>query len=356
MALLESLATYLRDRARYPDVHVVGSDTPAVGLMQELDVPHNRQESCVIEGDGPGPSFYRVEARGETGFTHFEDGIQRQEVVMYLRGAPVVYAYTAAVIRQRQEDLTMTTWGEDAYEALYVPTAIVGESEVEAMRSAGLKCHDVDVPTDDGQLSIPLMYVQAVNAIRTERAHLERRLLEQWMEEHRNSPNAWLAVDGGLRETIRIPAPATNLVGIAKDCRTLYFPWADQAHIYSMPAGYRSSVFQTPAAQSNQVHSWYLRLWSNYGHDLLFGIIRLELASQCPAVSIARADEISSWLLAERMPLSKPDSRWDRLIYPIHDCEEYLRSKAPSSAAVKAVLAGIGGIHSAATRRSLAGP
>jgi hypothetical protein len=43
----------------------------------------------------------------------------------------------------------------------------------------------------------------------------------------------------------------------------------------------------------------------------------------------AIADRISRWLLAETTPLSLPDARWDRLLYPIRDCEEFLRARAP---------------------------
>ncbi len=45
--------------------------------------------------------------------------------------------------------------------------------------------------------------------------------------------------------------------------------------------------------------------------------------------TLARADEISRRLLAETMPLSLPDPRWDRLHYPVRDCEAYLRTRAP---------------------------
>ena len=43
----------------------------------------------------------------------------------------------------------------------------------------------------------------------------------------------------------------------------------------------------------------------------------------------ARAPGISGWLFAERATLSAPDARFDRLLYPIHDVETYLRSRAP---------------------------
>jgi len=39
-----------------------------------------------------------------------------------------------------------------------------------------------------------------------------------------------------------------------------------------------------------------------------------------------RANLISRWILAEMIPLSLPDSRWDKMVYGIRDCEEYLRA------------------------------
>jgi hypothetical protein len=53
---------------------------------------------------------------------------------------------------------------------------------------------------------------------------------------------------------------------------------------------------------------------------------------------IAEADRISTWLLSERSPLAAPDPRWDKIFYPIRDCEEYLRSIAPSPTMMEAFL------------------
>ena len=40
----------------------------------------------------------------------------------------------------------------------------------------------------------------------------------------------------------------------------------------------------------------------------------------------ARADEVSRWILAEVSPLALPDSRWDKMVYGVRDCEEFLRA------------------------------
>jgi len=39
-----------------------------------------------------------------------------------------------------------------------------------------------------------------------------------------------------------------------------------------------------------------------------------------------RADQISLWILAETSPLAMPDGRWDKMVYGIRDCEEFLNA------------------------------
>jgi hypothetical protein len=70
-----------------------------------------------------------------------------------------------------------------------------------------------------------------------------------------------------------------------------------------------------------------LRLWPWEGRDLYYGLVRIEIAADSDPG--ARASGISGWLFAERATLAAPDARFDRLLYPIHDVETYLRSRAP---------------------------
>jgi hypothetical protein len=61
----------------------------------------------------------------------------------------------------------------------------------------------------------------------------------------------------------------------------------------------------------------------------LWGLVRVEIAepTKAPAKQVAaRADEVSRWVLAEALPLAVPDGRWDKMVYGIRDCEEYLRA------------------------------
>jgi hypothetical protein len=72
------------------------------------------------------------------------------------------------------------------------------------------------------------------------------------------------------------------------------------------------------------VHAWALRLWPWEGRDLLYGLVRIEVA---PANGTPEtADLFSRRLIAERAPISTPDPRWDRLLYGIHAVEMYLKA------------------------------
>ena len=70
-----------------------------------------------------------------------------------------------------------------------------------------------------------------------------------------------------------------------------------------------------------------MRLWPWEGNDLLYGLLRLE--ARAHPETIALASPIAAWIRAERAPVATPDRRWDRLLYPIHDVETYLRARAP---------------------------
>jgi hypothetical protein len=64
--------------------------------------------------------------------------------------------------------------------------------------------------------------------------------------------------------------------------------------------------------------------------------VRVELLPSEHSAELA--DEVSAWILAERSPLSMPDARYDRLIYPIHAVEKLLKARQPSTHAIRAVI------------------
>jgi hypothetical protein len=78
------------------------------------------------------------------------------------------------------------------------------------------------------------------------------------------------------------------------------------------------------------VASWYLRLRDPAGRDPMWGLVRIEAAlpdaAESPAAVEARFDAASRAVLAEAAPLALPDGRWDKMVYPIRDCEQFLKA------------------------------
>jgi hypothetical protein len=168
------------------------------------------------------------------------------------------------------------------------------------------------------------LYTYAAEAVNRCREELERKVAARW----RSAAPAgeWLLADGTLTNSPEL-AGSAQAAGLIRSQRTRFFDGDDALVLLGLRAGERSRVFEPLTRRWTPVHSWYLRLRDPARHDLLWGLVRVEIAAS--ARSVQTADLVSSWLLAERAPLAADDARWDRLLYPIHDCARFLRSRAP---------------------------
>jgi hypothetical protein len=95
-----------------------------------------------------------------------------------------------------------------------------------------------------------------------------------------------------------------------------------------MGSAHRSSVFKPVRPEVGEVYSWYVRLRPAAGHDIYWGLARIE--GRADPETLDTADEVSRWLLSEVAPLALPDPRWHVLLYPIRDCEQFLRARMPT--------------------------
>jgi len=331
--LLRRLAGHIRNTSN-PEFHVVsgrdfaGEDGPSMAPAAEPKVlpskPVEPAGTVVDVGEG---------RAGRLAF--FMDGVERSSTPCFLSLVPVVYGYIAAVIRTRGSDRRMSTGRHLSGEALYLPYGLADAGE---LQRGGMATSD----TSDGQErpeEHPMMLLDAAKKrISGDRDRLESEITSRWLTEYAGR-DEWLLVDGSLTGGYA-DHDSPNIVGVVKSHQTQYFPWEEQRKVLALRAGERSGVFIPGGRKRAEVYSWYLRLHPNQGRDLYFGLIRVE-AAKCDR-TLDMADEISRWLLAERCPLSLPDSRWDRMIYPIYDCEQYLKSRAPTRTVMNACMIGLG--------------
>ncbi|HEY6225399.1 MAG TPA: hypothetical protein VIW26_16570 [Gemmatimonadales bacterium] len=252
----------------------------------------------------------------------FLDGIQQWKVIGYDGVQPIALAYVAAAMRRRGSDRRLSTAAWAARTLVIAPAQVLSQSRRDALEAAGLE----PVAIDADPATQPTQTLEALRReVHRARAGLERTLGEQAASEP--GATAWLVADGQLAVSATL-ARHPRAVGVIKSHGAQFLSGRHLERALTVPAEHRTSVFRVRGGHGRtEVDSWYLRLWPWEGRDLHFGLIRVEVSRDSD--SGVRAREISGWLLAERAPLAAPDARFDRLLYPIHDVEAYLRSRAP---------------------------
>ena len=269
----------------------------------------------------------RVHARGGAGplapaAVGFLDGIEQWRVVGYAGVTPIVRAHVAAAIRLRGGDRRPRTIAEAAEELAITRLDHLPAAVRAALAETGVSVVEISAE-DAGQpaRALPAARIEVQRA----RATLERRLAERQLS--RLGADEWLVVDGVLSDSPTLSAHP-RAVGVVKSHGAEYFEGPELERALTLPAVHRTSVFRPKSRGARRaIHSWYLRLWPWEGNDLLYGLLRVE--ARAHPETVARASAISAWLTTERAPLATPDRRWDRLLYPIHDVETYLRARAP---------------------------
>ena len=322
-------AVQRRLAARLPDARSVGDGVPLELRATGPDQPR-LVDSHVVEGHAM--RAVRVEGAAIVGFAAFLDGTQRSEVLCYADGLPVIHGTVAAVVRSRH-NRRMRTWasGPIVRRSVYAPLTMIPEryrSELLALSGAGLVVVDTTeggwVP-DQGPHPASLLE-RAMSLVQRDRERAEQELAERWCAKDEGT----LFIDGGISGTDRV-AGAACVVGVVKSHRTLHVPPDGVGALTRLGRAERSSAFVVASTRRAPVLSWYLRLRDPVGRDPFFGLVRVEVAYESdmrtdPRRVSARAEEVSRWVLAEGSPLAMPDSRWDKMVYGVRDCEEFLRA------------------------------
>lgn len=245
----------------------------------------------------------------------------------YADGVPLVAGTVAAVIRRRvARRLVTAPPGPLVARRLYLPRTLVPAALWAQAEREGYAPRDVGMtrgPADGAPPHPGALLERALHLVQQDRERLEHQLAEAWCVDERVS----LYIDGGVSKSERV-ATAECVVGVIKSHRTLYVAPDGLAMIARLGAGERTTAFRVTSQHRTPVLSWYVRLRDAAGRGPLWGLVRVEVADATvdPAAITARADTVSSWVLAERTPLALPDARWDRMAYGIRDCETFLRA------------------------------
>lgn len=299
-----------------------GSPTPqgesALELTTSSTQPARTISASIIEGHEL--RAQRVFDPPVVGFAAFLDGAQESRVAAYLDGGvPVVYGTVAAVIRDRRNQ-RMFTWDHRVDHRLYASRAHVADAIWRQLEASGVRLVDTADDADDSSEHPLALRESAVHSVQRDREALEQLLAAEWCRRE-DRP---ILIDGGISGAEPM-ARARCAVGVIKSHRTLYALGDALSAVLALQQAERSSVFLVTSPKRASVASWYLRIRDSRGHDPMWGLVRVEVAPEERDIA-ARADLVSRWILAESAPVSLPDARWDKMVYGIRDCEEFLRA------------------------------
>jgi len=321
-------ALSLRDLQRQlaallPDARTAGGESTLEMVSQRNDAP--RLTSATVLEEGILRARRIPDALPTTAFRAFIDGTQRSTVAKYVGNVALVHGQVAAVVRERR-DRRMFTWREPLVESLiYAPKAYLSSVTWNTLVGEyGDKLVDITEGAADPDVHPFALRDVTVQKVQSHRDRIERQLAERWCAEESDP----VFIDGGISGSSTVAA-SEIAVGVVKSHFTLYVKGDALDTVLSLGARERSSVFRIDSSTRPAVASWYLRLRDPAGHDPMWGLVRVEVrcadAVRMPTLT-ERADEISRWVLAEVSPLALPDSRWDKMVYGVRDCEEFLRA------------------------------
>jgi len=270
------------------------------------------------------------EGGSASGFRFFLDGVQYSHLICYVDNVPLVHHLSAAAILQRDpETRTLRVWRWSGVRRhLLVPKAYVDYSLLESL---GVPVENTMDESENAPREAVALRALAHSKSQRMRRQIEVELIRQWVAAREEG---WLMVDGPLMLLPELDVRG-RMVGVIKSFGAQFFDGEEQLRVMTLPKWHRTTAFQLPrgsradagAATARHWYSWYVRIRDPRGSDTDHGLLRVEIPPD-PEI-LAQADTISRWLIAERAPLSTPDPRWDNLLYPIHACEQFLRSRLP---------------------------
>ena len=283
---------------------------------------------------------------GTSQLHYFLDGVQSSREIGRIEMSPVVVATVAAAIVNRsdrrfsrmpmesppvvvQAVILPRSAGDPGVEAFWNLLLDAGFSELgpdEVPSSEHLILDSAEYMADADPSDYVGMRERSRVRVRALRERLEGGMLRQWEGDDRTleDPDAWIAVDGQLKE---IRESNRRAIGLIKSVARPEFVGKDVGMLLDLEPGMRTTSFvpdwQLRRSPADHRTSWYLRMWpQQQGADALGSLMRIEAQRDTEPEQI---DEISRWVLAERAPLAKPDPRWPAMIYPIHYVEKILK-------------------------------
>ncbi len=262
-----------------------------------------------------------------TAFRWFIDGSQKTMPIWRVGVVPIVVSIAVAGLLERNDKGECRLVPGSLRESLtWIVPQQTGNPELRTIVDI-LEAHNQQVvdPLEDqpdyqrlaGMYDYVLYY--ASETAGSQRQKAEYAIAQTWEEEHQHDrSDGWLVVDG------RLPVDADHAVGLIKSPEGQHLAGRDAVTLLNLPTGHRTTAYRIASRASARTH-FYQRMWPAEGLDARRALIRIELSGTDR--DIDEFDDIATWLMAERVPTPRSDSRWPTLLYPVHLLERMLKQR-----------------------------
>lgn len=296
-----------------------------------------------VEQDPPDTDLLTFTAGSDVNFAFFARTMQRTQLIGHFvhKGieVPMHYSITGAIILHR-ENRKMRVW--DAPKLSYsvlVPFNFLGRRDVLDKYATDSGIQIVDTGGDRPEYT--QLRINAVHKSRELTLSMRAKLCSAWGMSVGQDLHKYLVLSGTVADVPnKLLGP--NLVALA---RRVYVPWQNsqlletQLTIGAYRRGQVMRLRNTAGDDPMPKYTWFVRMRSGAKADPEFGLLRCTCLADSPAEAIRKADAISARLIEERLPVSYPMEGWDKLIFPLKQCKDYLESLVPTRETVKSYFA-----------------
>jgi hypothetical protein len=296
-----------------------------------------------VEDTPPALDFAQQPRPDNVQLIYFARALQRTQLVghFYSQGieVPVHYAITGAIILERRNRKFKVWRQPELHTNVMLPFNFVGKREVLDQFQSDRQVQLIDTGGDRPEYT--QLRISAVRRARELTLELRSKLCSAWGLSDGQDETKYMVLSGTVAD-IPNKLLGPNFFALA---RRVYVPWINSQLIepqLNTPPYHRGQVLRTTNTLGDDPmnkYTWFVRLRSSSQADPEFGLVRCTCLADGDADIIGKANQITARLVDERLPVTFPAEGWDKLIFPMKLCNDFLESMVPTRDTVKSYFA-----------------
>lgn len=296
-----------------------------------------------VEETAPEVDYSQVPRPENVQLIYFARALQRTQLVghFYSQGieVPVHYAITGAIILERHNRKFKVWRRPELHTNVMLPFNFVDKREVLDQFQSDRQVQLIDTGGDRPEYT--QLRIAAVRRARELTLELRGKLCSAWGLSDGQDESKYMVLSGTVAD-IPNKLLGPNFFALA---RRVYVPWINSQLLEPQlitPPYHRGQMLKTTNTQGDDPmskYTWFVRLRSSSQADPEFGLVRCTCLADNDADGSEKANQITARLVDERLPVTFPAEGWDKLIFPMKLCNDFLESMVPTRDTVKSYFA-----------------